>query len=141
MKIILLSGVFLFFNEIVFGQNLQGEWKGYFTELSTAGQTVISFIFVKKNDSVFTAISTTFLKIFTHRDTEVSILSGGFLKKNILYLEESKNLKPFSGAGVVRYLQLMKLCYYKTKKNWCCMVPGLQKQKIGIGAAFILLKS
>ncbi|WP_462255161.1 hypothetical protein [Ferruginibacter sp.] len=117
MKIILLLGVFLFLNEIVFGQDLQGEWKGYFTELSTAGETAISFTFIKKNDSVFTATSKTFLKPFTYRDTAVSILSGGFLKKNILYLEESKNLKPFSGAGVVTCLQLMKLRYYKTKKE------------------------
>ncbi len=116
MKITLLLGVFLFFYKIVLCQDLQGEWKGYFTDLSTAGETAISFTFIKKNDSVFTATSKTFLKTFTHTDTAVCIMGGGFLQKNILYLEESKSLKPFSGAGVGTCLQLMKLRYYKTKK-------------------------
>ena len=117
MKIILLLGVFLFFYEIVLSQNLQGEWKGYFTESSTGGETAISFTFVKKNDSVFTATSTTFLKTFTHNDTAVCVLGGGFAKKNILYLAEEKSLKPFSGTDVGTCLQLMKLRYYKTKKE------------------------
>jgi hypothetical protein len=117
MKIILLVSIFLFLNEVVLSQDLQGEWKGYFTDVSAAGETAISFIFVKKNDAVFTATSKTFLKKYTHTDTAVCILGGGFLKKDILYLEELKTLKPFSGAGVGSCLQLMKLRYYKTKKE------------------------
>ena len=91
MKTILLLSIFLFFHKLILSQDLEGEWKGYFTNGSAAGETAISLIFVKKNDAVFTATSKTFLKNFTTSDTSVCVLGGVFGEKKILYLSGRKS--------------------------------------------------
>jgi hypothetical protein len=99
-------------------QLLEGEWKGSFTDSRfNTGPIEIIFNFIRINDSTFQAFSKTLLSDGKIKDSAICILTGGFIKKNILYLEESKAIKGFSGEITSTCMQLMKFYYYKRKKQ------------------------
>jgi hypothetical protein len=119
MKTIVLLICFLFYFGEIFSQDLEGEWKGYFTEntyTNPGPKTTISIYFRKINDTVFQAFSKTVLKENKAVDSSVCVMRGGFLKKNVLYLEETKAIQSFA-ADIELCLQIMKLYYNKRKKQ------------------------
>ncbi len=98
-------------------QSLEGEWTGSFkvnTAINT-GDTKIKLIFVKFNDSVYQAFSTTYL---SNTDSVVCILKGGFIRKKELVLEEFKTIKPSGNSGTEVCLQTMQLVYSENKKRF-----------------------
>ncbi|GAB2809247.1 hypothetical protein [Ferruginibacter profundus] len=121
MRRILVLFVFLLFAGKIFSQDLVGEWKGSFTNERYAyyggGNTIIKLYFSKINDSTFKAFSVTYTDDKKNKDSAICILTGGFSEKNILYLEETQAVKPYSGEDSVTCFQLMKLSYYKRKKQ------------------------
>lgn len=100
----------------LFSQDLEGEWKGVFWD-NVGHKTTIQFSFKKLNDSAFEAYSKTFVKNGRKKDTSVCLLQGGFSKDNNLYLTEVRAIKPFSQHDEEFCLQMMKLEYYKRKRN------------------------
>lgn len=139
MRRIALFVVMFMFSADCVSQPLEGEWKGYFTiggiEFT---KTEIFINFHKINDTTFEAYTKTVMK----NDTAICILTGGFLKKNILYLEETRTLKDFAGAKGPPCLQMFKL-YYRQKKgnlildgNWVS-----RNEKCGGGGTIRLIKN
>ena len=80
-------------------------------------QTEFVIQFNKINDTTFEGTSRTIV-IYDKKysDTAICILRGGFLEKNILYLEETRAIKRFTDEYDDSCLQFMKL-YYTKKKN------------------------
>lgn len=122
MRIIAVLFFFLIWSGTLFSQDLTGEWKGTFRDdrsfAFTGESTTIKFYFSKINDTTYQAFSVTFIKNKKAKDSAICILKGGFWEKNILYLEETRAIKPFPGEnGDSTYLQLMKLNFYKQKKQ------------------------
>ena len=120
MRILALFICFLFCVGEIFSQDLEGEWEGTFTDDRNyigSYQTKIIFLFIKKTDSTFEAFSKTFIKDDEKIDSAICVLRGGFLEKNILYLEEIRSIKSFSTNDTNTCLQLMKLYYTEKKKQ------------------------
>jgi hypothetical protein len=122
MRIIAVLFFFLFWSGKLFSQDLAGEWKGSFRDdrdfAFTGESTTVKFYFSKINDTTFQAYSVTYIKNKKAKDSAICILKGGFLEKNILYLEETRAIKPFPGeTSDSTCLQLMKLNFYKQKKQ------------------------
>lgn len=61
-------------------QNLEGEWEGYFTQTLNRNKTYIKISFIKKEDSIYNAYSTTGMKREGITDTVVCLPEGSFLK-------------------------------------------------------------
>ncbi len=118
MKVKLFALVLLMMNSTAFSQSLEGEWNGYFTSNPYGNKTKIILFFSKINDSTFKGISTTIVISNNQPDTAICVLEGGFLKKNILYLEEKRSLKDFNESDPGPCFQLMKLYYFKRKKKY-----------------------
>jgi len=79
--------------------------------------TTIKLYFTKINDSTFQAFSVTYTEDKKNKDSAICVLSGGFSEKNILYLQETKALRSYSGEDSSTCFQLMKLSFYKRKKQ------------------------
>ena len=119
----------------IFSQDLKGEWKGSFTDNLGGYKTTIIFTFSKINDSTFEAFSKTFIKSNKITDSSICIMRGGFLKKNILYLEETRTIKPFSSNDTGQCMQFMKLFYYKRQKQLALKGDWFTEQnKCGYGS-------
>lgn len=59
-------------------QNLEGEWEGYFTQTLNRNKTYIKISFIKKEDSIYNAYSTTAIKREGITDTVVCLPEGSF---------------------------------------------------------------
>ena len=114
MKIAVLITCFIIHGMVSRGQQLEGEWKGYFLPGNIEIlKTEIFINFYKINDTTFEGYTKTVLK----NDTAICILTGGFLKKNMLFLEETRMIKGFSGFNVINCMQIYKLYYREKKKS------------------------
>ncbi len=116
----LFIAVLLFCGINCFSQDIEGEWRGYFTDksYSYSNSEEIVFVFIKKNDSTYEGYSKIFLRTNKVSDSALCVLRGGFTEKNILYLEEVKPIKQFVVDNTQICLQFMKLKFYTTKKQF-----------------------
>lgn len=118
-----------------FSQLLEGEWKGYFTMGGVEfTKTEILISFYKIDDTSFEGFAKTIIK----NDTAISILTGGFLKKNILYIEESRIIKDFPWGKGSPCLQMFKL-YYRQKKQKIMLDGNWVSRRENCGSGTITL--
>jgi hypothetical protein len=121
MRIVVVFVCLLFCFGKTFSQDLEGEWKGSFTDDSHKFYILedykINFHFTELSDSVFRAYSKTIWTVNKIKDSSICILEGGFLKKNILYLKETRLIKGFSSANSATCFQIMELYYHKRKNK------------------------
>jgi hypothetical protein len=96
------------------GQQLEGEWRGYYLVDNVSFRKTEIFITIDKiNNITIEGYSTTIIK----NDTSISILKGGFLRKKKIYLEETGFTRNFSDKIENVCLQKFELFYRENKKG------------------------
>ena len=116
MKILLPVVLFFCFGAKGQTQSLEGEWEGYFTQTLNRNKTFIKISFIKKEDSIYYAYSTTAIKTDGRIDTVVCLLEGSFYRANqVVLLKEKTVLKSSLKWEFKTCLQMMNLRLIKRK--------------------------